>query len=154
MALLDLETGEGVAVNAGHEPPVICREGGDFELVRYRHSLAVGMMKGMEFPQHTFRLGPGDKLFVFTDGVPEALNSSSEQFGTDRMLKVLNENRNEDPAGLLAAVARAIDEFQGETDQFDDMTMLCFFCDKRNDIKGTDNLIIGNEITEELPMKL
>ena len=64
----------------------------------------LGMMKGMEFPQHTFRLEPGDKLFVFTDGVPEALNSSSEQFGTDRMLKVLNENRNEDPAGLLAAV--------------------------------------------------
>ena len=154
MALLDLETGEGVAVNAGHEPPVICREGGDFELVRYRHSLAVGMMKGMEFPQHTFRLGPGDKLFVFTDGVPEALNSSSEQFGTDRMLKVLNENRNEDPAGLLAAVSRAIDEFKGEADQFDDITILCFFCDKRNDIKGTDNLIIGNEITEELPMKL
>ena len=154
MALLDLETGEGVAVNAGHEPPVICREGGDFELVRYRHSLAVGMMKGMEFPQHTFRLGPGDKLFVFTDGVPEALNSSSEQFGTDRMLKVLNENRNEDPAGLLAAVARAIDDFKGEADQFDDITIVCFFCDKRNDIKGTDNLIIGNEITEELPMKL
>ena len=154
MALLDLETGEGVAVNAGHEPPVICREGGDFELARYRHSLAVGMMKGMEFPQHTFRLGPGDKLFVFTDGVPEALNSSSEQFGTDRMLKVLNENRNEDPAGLLAAVSRAIDEFKGEADQFDDITILCFFCDKRNDIKGTDNLIIGNEITEELPMKL
>lgn len=154
MALLDLETGEGVAVNAGHEPPVICREGGDFELVRYRHSLAAGMMKGMEFPQHTFRLGPGDKLFVFTDGVPEALNSSSEQFGTDRMLKVLNENRNEDPAGLLAAVVKAIDEFKGEADQFDDMTILCFFCDKRNDIKGTDNLIIGNEITEELPMKL
>ena len=154
MALLDLETGEGVAVNAGHEPPVICREGGDFELVRYRHSLAVGMMKGMEFPQHTFRLEPGDKLFVFTDGVPEALNSSSEQFGTDRMLKVLNENRNEDPAGLLAAVARAIDDFKGEADQFDDITIVCFFCDKRNDIKGTDNLIIGNEITEELPMKL
>lgn len=154
MALLDLETGEGVAVNAGHEPPVICREGGDFELVRYRHSLAVGMMKGMEFPQHTFRLEPGDKLFVFTDGVPEALNSSSEQFGTDRMLKVLNENRNEDPAGLLAAVARAIDDFKGEADQFDDMTIVCFFCDKRNDIKGTDNLIIGNEITEKLPMKL
>ena len=86
--------------------------------------------------------------------MPEAQNSSSEQFGTDRMLKVLNENRNEDPAGLLAAVSRAIDEFKGEADQFDDITILCFFCDKRNDIKGTDNLIIGNEITEELPMKL
>ena len=149
MALLDLETGEGVAVNAGHEPPVVCRDGGDFELVRYRHSLAVGMMRGMEFPQHTFRLGPGDRLFVFTDGVPEAQNSSSEQFGTDRMLKVLNANRDETPAGLLAAVAKAIDEFQGEAGQFDDMTVLCFFCDKRNDIKGTDNLIIGNDITDE-----
>ena len=112
------------------------------------------MMKGMDFPQHTFRLGAGDRLFVFTDGVPEAQNSSSEQFGTDRMLKVLNENRNEDPAGLMAAVAKAVDEFQGEADQFDDMTILCFFCDKRSDIKDTDNLIIGNDITEELPMKL
>ena len=149
MALLDLETGEGVAVNAGHEPPVVCREGGNYELVRYRHSLAAGMMKGMTFPQHTFRLGPGDRLFVFTDGVPEAQNASSEQFGTDRMLKVLNANRDETPAGLLDAVAKAIDEFQGEAGQFDDMTMLCFFCDKRSDIKDTDNLIIGNTITDE-----
>ena len=125
MALLDLETGEGAAVNAGHEHPVICREGGEFELVRYRHSLAVGMMEGMRFPQHSFRLGPGDRLFVYTDGVPEALNTSDEQFGTDRMLKVLNENRKETPAGLLAAVANAVDEFKGEAGQFDDMTMLC-----------------------------
>ena len=84
----------------------------------------------------------------------EAQNSSSEQFGTDRMLKVLNANRDETPAGLLAAVAKAIDEFQGDAGQFDDMTMLCFFCDKRSDIKDTDNLIIGNDITEELQMKL
>ena len=134
MALLDLETGEGVAVNAGHEHPAVCREGGDFELLRYRHSLAVGMMEGMTFPQHTFCMRPGDKLFVYTDGVPDALNASDEQFGTDRMLKVLNANREETPAGLLAAVAKALDEFAGDAGRFDDTTMLCFFCDKQSDI--------------------
>ena len=137
LALLDLETGEGTAVNAGHEHPAVCRDGKRFELVRYQHSLAAGMMNGLTFPQHKFRLRPGDKLFVYTDGVPEAQNASLEQFGTDRMLEVLNANRNETPEGLLAAVTKAIDAFTGEAPRFDDTTMLCLFCDKTSDIKIT-----------------
>lgn len=125
LALLDLETGEGLAVNAGHEHPAICRSGKEFELVRYRHSLAAGIMENICFKQHTFHLDPGDRLFIYTDGVPEAQNSSSEQFGTDRMLDVLRKNQSADPASLLAAVTEAIDAFTGEAGQFDDTTMMC-----------------------------
>lgn len=138
LALLDLETGEGLAVNAGHEHPAICRTGKEFELVRYRHSLAAGIMENICFKQHTFHLDPGDRLFIYTDGVPDAMNTSSEQFGTDRMLDVLNASPNADPASLLSAVSEAIDGFAGEADQFDDTTMMCLHYIGRNNEDNSD----------------
>ena len=55
------------------------------------------MMPGISYRQHTFRLDPGDRLFVYTDGVPEASNDKNEQFGTGRMLEVLNSCRDAEP---------------------------------------------------------
>ena len=125
MAIVDLDTGKGVAANAGHEHPVICHKNGKFELVVYKHALALATIEGVKYKEHEFTLLPGDKLFVYTDGVPEATDKRDELFGTDRMLEALNEDPNAEPRELLANVRVAIDEFVEDEEQFDDITMLC-----------------------------
>ena len=126
LALINLRTGEGVSVNAGHEHPAVCRAGRVYELIRYRHDPTIGMMEGLSYREHVFRMNRGDRLFVYTDGVPEAVNKDDEQFGTDRMLEVLNRNMEASPRELLAKMKAEIDAFAGDVPQFDDTTMLCF----------------------------
>lgn len=124
LAVIELSTGRGVAANAGHEHPALCRAGEKYELVIYRHSPAVATMEGMRFREHEFQLNPGDRLFVYTDGVPEATDSHNELYGPERMVEALNANLSAEPAALLPAVKRSIDAFVGEAPQFDDITML------------------------------
>ena len=126
MAVIEISTGKGIAANAGHENPVIRRKDGQFELVVYKHSPAVAVIDGLKFKEHSFELSPGDSLFVYTDGVPEATNSANELYGTDRMIEVLNKNPEADQETLLRNLKISIDEFVGEAPQFDDITMLGF----------------------------
>ncbi len=124
MAIVEISTGKGVAANAGHEHPAICRAGGKFELVEYKHSPAVATMEGLKFRQHEFELYPGDTLYVYTDGVAEATDKHDELFGTERMLNALNKEPDAKAEVLLKNVRDAIDEFVGDAPQFDDITML------------------------------
>lgn len=126
MAIVDLRTGEGLAVNAGHENPALSRNGEDFELIIYKHNLVVGMIEDIAYQQHSFKMNPGDRLFVYTDGVPEASNEKLEQFGTDRMLEALNRRKDLAPKELLEAVSGEINAFTGQAPRFDDTTMMCF----------------------------
>ncbi len=126
LAIIELSTGKGLAANAGHEHPVIRRADGQYELVVYRHSPAVATMEGIRFREHAFELRPGDSLFVYTDGVPEATNARDELFGTDRMLSALNADPGADPKTLLSNVRQGIDDFVGKAPQFDDITMMSF----------------------------
>ena len=125
LAVIQLSTGRGLAANAGHEHPAVRRAGGKYELSVYRHSPAVAMIEGMKFPEHEFELHPGDSLFMYTDGVAEAVDPAYEQFGTDRMLDALNKNPDASPEKQTKTVRAAIDKFVGEAEQFDDITMLC-----------------------------
>ena len=126
LAIIEISTGKGIAANAGHEHPVIKRAGGDYELVEYRHSPAVATIEGLHFKEHEFELHPGDNIFVYTDGVPEATNAENELFGNERMLEALNRNKDSNSAEILDNMKLAIDEFVGEAPQFDDITMLAF----------------------------
>ena len=126
LAILDIKTGKGLAANAGHEHPAIRRVGGEYELIVYRHSLAVATMEGIRFKEHEFELHPGDSLFVYTDGVTEATDAHNALFGNDRMLAALNQDPDAEPEKLLRTVREHIDAFVGEAPQFDDITMLGF----------------------------
>lgn len=126
LGILEISTGKGMAANAGHEHPVIRRLGGEWELVKYRHSPAVATMEGIRFREHEFELHPGDSLFVYTDGVPEATDGADTLFGTGRMLSALNRKADAAPDELLKNVKEDIDAFVGEAQQFDDITMLSF----------------------------
>ena len=126
VAVVDLATGKGVAVNAGHEHPALRRRDGQYELVLYKHSLPVAVLDPMKFPEHEFQLSPGDSLFVYTDGVTEATDRREELFGTDRMLDALNQDPGASCAETLEHVMNGIRGFLDGAEQFDDITMLCF----------------------------
>lgn len=124
LAILDVRTGKVMASNAGHEYPAVCRAGGRYELMKKKHSPAVAVMEDMNFREYEFELHPGDRFFVYTDGVTEATNAADELFGLERMEEALNEGRDGDEVKLLTAVKERIDEFVGDAVQFDDITML------------------------------
>ena len=125
LAVVEISTGRGVVVNAGHEHPVLRRSNGKFELIKYRHSLAVAAMEDVRFKEREFQLYPGDTVFVYTDGVAEATNASEELFGTERMITALQGAEEAAPREILLAVERAVQAFVGSAPQFDDLTMLC-----------------------------
>ena len=125
-AVVDLRTGEVVEANAGHEYPALCQKDGSYELVRTKHSPAVAIMEGMRFRERSFRLNPGDRLFVYTDGVTEATDAQNQLFGEERLVTALNQNPGLTQEKLLASVRESIDTFVGEAPQFDDLTMLGF----------------------------
>ena len=125
LGILDMCTGKIVAANAGHERPAVMHAGGDFELIDDPHGFAIGGMEGMRYKEYEFTLNAGDKLFLYTDGVPEATNAEDKLFGKERMLKALNAVKDETPQGVLKGVRRSVDDFVQEAEQFDDLTMLC-----------------------------
>ncbi len=124
-AVLNIRNGEGVAANAGHEDPVVLRAGGQYEFVKYKHSLPVAVMDGIPYNEHEFKLEAGDKLFVYTDGVTEAMNIKSELFGEERLRDALNISTDADPEHALKNVNEAIALFTNGAEQSDDITMLC-----------------------------
>ena len=125
LGILEISTGKIRAANAGHEYPVLMQPGGKCELYKDKHGFVLGGMDGVKYKEYEFMLQPGARLFLYTDGVPEATNADNELFGTDRMLDALNEDMQADPQQVLHQVRRAVDAFVGEAEQFDDLTMLC-----------------------------
>ena len=125
LGILELSTGRLVAANAGHEYPVVMEPDGRFEVYRDKHGLVIGAMDGVKYREYELTLKPGAKLFVYTDGVPEAANADNEMFGLDRMVKALNKVRNGTPEDILAGVSRDVNRFVMGAEQFDDITMLC-----------------------------
>ena len=140
LAIVELSTGKGIAANAGHEHPVLRRAGGNYELVEYRHSPAVATMSGILFKEHTFELNPGDSLFVYTDGVPEATDSADEMYGSGRMVEALNRVPDAQPEELIKCLRADMAEFTGDAQQFDDITMLSFRYNgpDKNTVTNTD----------------
>lgn len=125
MGILELSTGKLVASNAGHEYPVLKHAGENFELYKDRHGFVLGGMEGVRYRLYEIHMEPGSKLFVYTDGVPEATNAEQELFGTDRMVDALNSDPDADPENVLKNVRKAVDDFVMDAEQFDDLTMLC-----------------------------
>ena len=125
LGILEISTGKLTASNAGHEYPAVKKPDGGFELLKDRHGFVIGGMDGANYKEYEIDLEPGSKLFVYTDGIPEAVNSDLEQFGTDRMLDALNSSPEEHPYEMLKTVRSKVDEFVQDAEQFDDLTMLC-----------------------------
>ncbi|MBQ6736883.1 MAG: SpoIIE family protein phosphatase [Synergistaceae bacterium] len=125
LGILDIETGKITAANAGHEYPALKRvDNTSFELLKDKHTPAVATIEEIRFKNYEIELNPGDVLFIYTDGVAEATNSSEELYGTDRMIKDLNKYTDSKIDELLINMKKEVDKFTGDAPQFDDITML------------------------------
>ncbi|MBR0041295.1 MAG: serine/threonine-protein phosphatase [Oscillospiraceae bacterium] len=125
VGILEISTGKLTAANAGHEYPVLKKPDGRFELFKDKHGLVVGAMEGMVYREYELQLEPGSKLFLYTDGVPEANDADNRLFGMERMLAALNADPDAVPEQILKNVRGAVDDFVKDAEQFDDLTMLC-----------------------------
>ena len=124
LGILTISTGHIVSANGGHEFPAIYRSGGRFELGEDPHGPGLAVIEGVEFEEFEWDLKKGDRLFLYTDGLPEAANKNEEFFGIDRMLESLNRHSKEPVEELLKKVHRDVIRYQGNALPFDDLTML------------------------------
>ena len=126
LGIIELSTGKIIASNAGHDDPAIYHKGEGFEIVKRKHGLVIGAMDGIKYCDYELKLNPGDKLFLYTDGVTEATNASKELYGMEKMIEALNECKDSSTNEIINHIHNRVDEFVGEAPQFDDLTMLCF----------------------------
>ena len=124
MGILDLESGKMQFANAGHNPPLLKRAGGEFEYLRSRAGFVLAGMEGVRYRVSELTLCPGDRLFLYTDGVPEATDTENNLYGEDRLLEFVNKNSGLEAVELMTDLKADIDKFVGEAPQFDDITML------------------------------
>ena len=126
MGILVLNTGNVQFANAGHNPPLLKCADGSFEYLKTRAGFVLAGMEGVRYRSGEVTLYAGDRLFLYTDGVPEATNTENKLYGEDRLLAFMNQNSEVEATKLLPQLKKNIDEFVGEAPQFDDITMLMF----------------------------
>ncbi|MBR1729139.1 MAG: SpoIIE family protein phosphatase [Selenomonadaceae bacterium] len=126
MGLLDLTTGRFIYVNGGHNPPMVYHKSTDqFEYMNVKQNIVLAMMNEMDFEQQEIQLESGDILYLYTDGVTEAMDINNNQYGEERLSKCLNNvDKNADLPTILKFVKDDLSDHVGEADQSDDITML------------------------------
>ena len=125
MGCLNLKTGMLTFANAGHNPPILKHGAEQPVYLKIKPNLFLAGMDGIPYKKNELQLQPGDKIYLYTDGVTEATNLQQELYGEERLLQVLNRYADADPRTVCEAVKADVDVFVGEAEQFDDITMLC-----------------------------
>ena len=122
--VLDTQTGEIQYANAGHNPPLIVKKSGTVEWLPRAKSLVAGAMPGVRYESLNFRLSPGDRLFLYTDGVTEAMNHADDLFSEQRLEKDLVISTDLEIKDVIRAIMDSIDRFADGAPQSDDITMM------------------------------
>lgn len=125
LGILEISTGKVTAANAGHEYPVLKKPDQDFEILIDKHGFVLGGMEEVKYREYEFDMEPGSKLFLYTDGLPEAADNEQNMFGVELMMDALNESLNLSTKEILDHMKGRVDGFVGSAPQFDDLTMLC-----------------------------
>jgi sigma-B regulation protein RsbU (phosphoserine phosphatase) len=124
MGFLELDTGKFTFVNAGHNPPLIKRNGGDYEFLKTKPGFVLAGMKKTKYREETITLSPGDMLYLYTDGVTEAMNPKRELFSDPKLLEVANIHKDVDLNEFIAHIKGEVDLFADGAEQADDITMV------------------------------
>ena len=125
MGFLNTKTGLVTFANAGHNPPLVKHADSSFSYLKTRAGFVLAGMEDIRYRKNEYQLKKGDIIYLYTDGVTEAMNTSDELYGENRLLEVLNKNALSDTQTICDAVKADVDLFAGESPQFDDITMLC-----------------------------
>jgi len=129
MGFLDTESGLVRFINAGHNAPVLIRNG-KASFVQQKANLMLAMMEGMRYREQQLQLEPGDILYLYTDGVTEATAPGEKMFGNDRLLELLSQDFGTGDVAcrkICESVRKSIDEFAQGEPQFDDITQVCLY---------------------------
>ena len=124
MGILNLKTGLMTYVNAGHNPPLMRRNDGQFAYLKSPAGFVLAGWEGFQYRRQELQLAPGDQLYLYTDGVTEATDLQESLFGEEKLLAALNEYEGNEPQAMCDKVKQDVDRFVGEAPQFDDITML------------------------------
>ena len=125
MGILDLKTGLIKFANAGHNPPLVKHKNGTYEYLKGKVNFVLAGMDMVKYKEQELQLQPGDKIYLYTDGVTEAHNSQNELFGEERLLESLNSTKGMSVEEICKKVKKDVDAFVSDAEQFDDITMLC-----------------------------
>ena len=123
----DPATGELTYANGGHNPPIVVHADGTSTLFPLTGGIALGMVPGIEYRQDTLTLLPGDTAIFYTDGVTEAMNSASEEFGLHRLRDLFVGSPPKNPKQANEAIFEAVRAFAGDAEQSDDVTCLTLY---------------------------
>jgi sigma-B regulation protein RsbU (phosphoserine phosphatase) len=123
MGYLDIPTGKFTCVNAGHNPPLI-KQGDNFEWLKVKRGLVLGGMENMSYKHGELTLKAGDVIYLYTDGVTEAMNPEREQFTEPRLLNAVGLYKGGDLKEFAVSIKDEIDKFAEGAEQADDITML------------------------------
>ena len=126
-ATYDPANGAFTYANGGHNSPLLVRADGSSELLPLTDGLALGVMPGYDYGQHSVTIEPGSTLVLYTDGVTEAMNGAKEEFGVERLQAIFASAPSGDSRASSQAVFDAVHEFAGDTPQSDDVTCLTLF---------------------------
>jgi sigma-B regulation protein RsbU (phosphoserine phosphatase) len=126
ICVLDLETNDVCFVNAGHNPPFIRHGDSGFTMLDTKANLVMGMMENVPYKEQHIQLQPGDCLYLYTDGVTEALNPQQKLLGNDYLKEMLNRHKADaaDAETFVEALYKEVDAFADGEKQADDITML------------------------------
>jgi len=122
--ILNLRTGVLSYANGGHNPPIIVREDGRVTELPITGGMAMGIMAGLTYEQGSVTLKQGDTLFLYTDGISEAMNTEGREFTVDRLLASLTESYRQSLDVVVSSLTDAVSTFVGDAPQHDDMTYL------------------------------
>ena len=121
--VLDPATGLLRFANAGHNPPIVMRASGEAQMLEGGGPV-LGILSIAPYQEMSVELGPGDMLVLYSDGVTEATNTNYDEFGEERFIEVLQQNRDMNAAAIVEAVTKSLAEFTAGAPQADDITLL------------------------------
>ena len=125
LGILEISTGKLTAANAGHEFPIFKSSDGGYEIYQDKHGFVIGLMESAKYNEYEIMMKPGAKLFLYTDGIPEAKDSAGNMFGMGRLVASLNKDIEASVEQTIKDVHFTVDKYVKDTVQFDDLTMLC-----------------------------
>ncbi|MFW6005416.1 MAG: PP2C family protein-serine/threonine phosphatase [Desulfonatronovibrionaceae bacterium] len=124
VGILNIRTGRVRYANAGHNLPVVIHSSGECSFVQGISGPVAGAMEGIEYKELSLDLEPGDGLFLYTDGVTEAMNPDKELFSDERLLKDVCGAGTTDTREMVGLIRKKVKDFAQEASQSDDITML------------------------------
>ncbi len=125
LGIFTFSTGELHFVNAGHTHPILYHDN-KFDYIKVKPNIFLGGIENFKYHEESIKLSKGDRIFIYTDGVTEATNQNRELFEEERLLSAIKETSEMNAPDTIKSIRNKIDEFAGEVEQFDDITMLQF----------------------------